>query len=407
MSNEEHKNRLGLRKERIVAFALVVTTFTYYFVTRSVLVEITNNPKVDYLEKLETFATFYAGVAISAITGAISSVKFVKRQTLLRLWVFSGILGSLLLILIDKTASISISILSFILGVTVGFGMPLSMAYFSDMTITENRGKLGGIAWFVTGVSLFVLGFLMSLLGFVSVAQVFAAWFGIILVILYLSRHSISLQDAKIPKLRQILQRRDLFLYLVPWIMFCLINWLEAPIQEDFFGQEFFSIARVTELAISSASALVGGVFADWTGRKRVAISGFVLLGVGYAILGIFPNSMLAWYLYVAFDSVAWGIFSMVFFIVLWGDLAQDMVKEKYYLVGGLPFLLSAFVQVVIEPYIKLISIFAAFSLASFFLFLAVIPLMYAPETLPEKRIRERELKDYIEKAKKIKEKHV
>jgi hypothetical protein len=45
-------------------------------------------------------------------------------------------------------------------------------------------------------------------------------------------------------------------------------------------------------------------------------------------------------------------------------------------------------------------------SIASFFLFLAVIPLFYAPETLPEKEIKERELKGYIEKAKKIKEKH-
>jgi hypothetical protein len=38
---------------------------------------------------------------------------------------------------------------------------------------------------------------------------------------------------------------------------------------------------------------------------------------------------------------------------------------------------------------------------------LAVLPLMYAPETLPEKRIRERELKQYIEKAKRIREKSI
>jgi hypothetical protein len=30
---------------------------------------------------------------------------------------------------------------------------------------------------------------------------------------------------------------------------------------------------------------------------------------------------------------------------------------------------------------------------------------MYAPETLPEKKIKEREMKDYIEKAKKAREK--
>jgi hypothetical protein len=32
--------------------------------------------------------------------------------------------------------------------------------------------------------------------------------------------------------------------------------------------------------------------------------------------------------------------------------------------------------------------------------------LLYAPETLPEKKIRERELKQYIENAKKVKEKY-
>jgi hypothetical protein len=37
---------------------------------------------------------------------------------------------------------------------------------------------------------------------------------------------------------------------------------------------------------------------------------------------------------------------------------------------------------------------------------LAVLPLMYAPETLPEKNIRDRELKIYVEKAQQIKEKY-
>jgi len=38
-------------------------------------------------------------------------------------------------------------------------------------------------------------------------------------------------------------------------------------------------------------------------------------------------------------------------------------------------------------------------TIASFFLFLAVIPLMYAPETLPEKAMKDRDLKSYTEKA--------
>jgi Sec-independent protein translocase protein TatA len=42
------------------------------------------------------------------------------------------------------------------------------------------------------------------------------------------------------------------------------------------------------------------------------------------------------------------------------------------------------------------------FSFASLFLFLAVLPLVYAPETLPEKVMKDRDLKSYLEKAQKI-----
>ena len=41
------------------------------------------------------------------------------------------------------------------------------------------------------------------------------------------------------------------------------------------------------------------------------------------------------------------------------------------------------------------------FSFAAFFLFAATLPLFYAPETLPEKVMKDRDLKSYIENAKK------
>ena len=41
------------------------------------------------------------------------------------------------------------------------------------------------------------------------------------------------------------------------------------------------------------------------------------------------------------------------------------------------------------------------FSFAAFFLFAATLPLFYAPETLPEKIMKDHDLKSYIENAKK------
>jgi len=212
-------------------------------------------------------------------------------------------------------------------------------------------------------------------------------------------------QEPKVPSYLSILSRRDLIFYLVPWIMFCLLNWIESPLLTNLFG-ETYNLIGFVEVIIAGVSALVGGLIADFAGRKRVIIIGFIILGLGYAVLSLISGLRVSWYIYAALDGIAWGMFAAVFFMTLWGDLGGGNQKEKYYVVGGLPYLLGMFMSELVKPYIKVMPLTTAFSLASFFLFLAVLPLMYAPETLPEKRIKERELKGYVEKAKKTKEKY-
>ncbi len=285
--------------------------------------------------------------------------------------------------------------------------MPSCMACFADATMTEHRGSLGGLLAFIFNVCLFGLAVSLGNLAPTARVQAFAVWLSLSLIaLLLLVRKPRESERSKNPRLLSILHERRLALYLMPWIMFCLVNSLEAPILNRFFGPDFFAYVPVAELAIGSLSALIGGLFADRMGRKLIAIIGFALLGLGYAVLGLFPETRMSWFLYVAVDGIAWGMFVVIFFIVVWGDLAGTLIKEKYYLIGGLPFLLSWFVQLVIEPYVEQISIYTAFSLASFLLFLAVIPLMFAPETLPEKNIQQRELRKYADSAKKLKESH-
>jgi MFS family permease len=188
--------------------------------------------------------------------------------------------------------------------------------------------------------------------------------------------------------------------------MFCIINFAEIPILEKVFGVELFSFVQFAEYVFVGIFASVGGIMADVIGRKRVIITGFVMLGIEYAVMSIFAGLSIALYLFMILDGITWGFLFSVFLMTIWGDLGEDYGKEKYYAIGGLPFLLTSFLSILIKPFASVISPTAAFSFASFFLFLAVIPLMFAPETLPEQKIRERELRDYIEKAKKIKEKH-
>jgi hypothetical protein len=119
------------------------------------------------------------------------------------------------------------------------------------------------------------------------------------------------------------------------------------------------------------------------------------------------PQEQISRYLYGAIDGVAGGVFLLMFFLVLWGDLSPQGSREKYYAIGTIFYYLAGVIRQISSPYVVLIPPNAAFSVASFFLFLAVLPLMYAPETLPEKKIRLRQLRGYVEAAKKVREKYL
>ena len=89
--------------------------------------------------------------------------------------------------------------------------------------------------------------------------------------------------------------------------------------------------------------------------------------------------------------------------MAIWGDLSYSASSDKYYAIGVIPFFASKFLELTvgadISKYLGASS--ELFSFGAFFLFLAVLPLIYAPETLPEKSIKDRDLKSYIEKARK------
>jgi hypothetical protein len=265
---------------------------------------------------------------------------------------------------------------------------------------------LGGLSWSAIGVIILLLLFVVATFGVTFSLLMLAAWrlSGFVLFVLLDKKQVVSGSQA-IPSYRKIL-RRDVLLYLLPWLMFSIVNFIEIPLLDSIMGPELTTTLGLIEFVILGIFAVIGGFMADSFGRKRVVITGFVLLGINYALLSVSFGNPISWYLYTFLDGVTWGMFAVVFFMTVWGDLAMDSRKEKYYVLGGLPYLLSGLLPMLVQPYIISVQPTMAFSLASFFLFIAVLPLIYAPETLPEKHVKERDLKNYIEKATKMVEKH-
>ena len=380
---------------------LVINSFVWYILTYVLFTSMVN-PSM----QLGLFAIYNLGIAFSAILGAKFLPK--KRSLYLKMWILVGALStSLLLGLSNDNMLLNTSIVLFF-GASIGVGLPSCLSYFADSTSIEKRGFLGGIIWSAVGFTvltfayLTVLAFQLEPFHLTLLLTIWRLSGGILFLLMDKTNLSVVPQDS--PSYFELIRRREVLLFFLPWVLFSIINFAEVPIIEKYFNVPFVNV-QLIEMAFVGIFAILGGFAADIVGRKRVVITGFVMLGVEYALMSVFASSEFLLYLFIAFDGITWGLLFSVFLTVIWGDLGENYAKEKFYVLGGLPFLLANFLPILLDPFVRGTEIIA-FSFASFFLFLAVLPLMYASETLPEKKIREREIQFYVAKAQAIKQKY-
>jgi MFS family permease len=351
------------------------------------------------------WACYYTAIVGSGIAGSVLSNR-IKRVNFLYAWIILGIVVSLLPALLNISSAIHVLVVSILFGVSFGLGMPSCLAFFADWTQVENRGRIGGIVLLVTnlGAPLFVILFGMFSLPTSSV--ILAVWRGFGLIVFFLKPEKKRVPERKKnSSFKSMLSDKSFILYFIAWLMFCLVDRFETPIQRDFLGDSYDLILLLGPL-IGGLSAFVGGLLSDRIGRKRMLLYSFASLGIAYAIIGITSAPLIAWYLSASVISISTGMMWVLFILILWGDLSQSGSREKYYAVGTIPFFLTNILQLFSAEYVTLIPKTSAFSLAAFFLFIAVLPLLYAPETLPKRKIELRQLKKYLEKAKAVEKKH-
>jgi MFS family permease len=385
---------------------MMVNFFSWFFPLYIFYEGTLRNLLADYSFFEYVIGVFYLSALVFALIGVSLIERTNNRDRILYSWMTLGIVASLLLSFVPIMKNPSyLYFLSFVLGASLGLGFPSLLAYFADCN-ENNRGRRAGFTFFVSGLGIVLGGLATVLLPFIVNVVIFAAWRAVGCVIFLFLRPREKGAVRTDVTFRSILEQKAFLLYFIPWIMYCVINYFEASLLKAFFGPDFSYFVPVSEYAIGGVIAFMGGYISDLIGRKIVIAFAFASLGIGYAILGLFPHNLISWYTYVVVDSISVGIFAFAFFIVIWGEIAADKPKEKYFLLGAMPYLILSYLGIVLQPYIDFISVSSALSLAAFFLFLAILPLMYAPETLPEKQIKDRELRRYVEKAKKVKGKY-
>jgi len=401
-----------LKKRFSIASSLLVNVLIWYYIVSRMISTLLANFAATEMQVLHVWVIYYIGVVGFGVVGSVLSERITKR-TLLQGWIIFGVVASCLPMLIGSSLGLFLFV-SFFLGGVFSFGMPSCLAFFAENTQIENRGKKSGVIFLTTNLvaAFFMIAFQAINYELIYIALMAAAWRGLGLVVFLWIRaeEEEKMYIIKKTSFSFILKNRAFVTYIVTWLLFCLVDRSERPILMSFFGADLYSHLLLFEPIIGSISAVMGGMLADFMGRKRVAIYGFVALGLAYAVLGIIPNSLTSIYVYIVMDAIGGGILWVIFILVLWGDLASHHAKEKYYFIGSMPFFVTNIIRYLIPAVLTIeerISLaYATFSIASFFLFLAVVPLMYAPETLPERLIRRRELRRYVEKAKRLREKY-
>lgn len=395
------------RKDFSVIFILLFNVFAWFYMTLTIidsLVSVLSTPDANLI----IWGAYYVAIIGSGIVGSILSSR-INRLNLLYLWIILGVVTSSLLALLSNFTVIQVLIVCVLLGVSFGLGMPSCLAYFADSTLVENRGRIGGIILLTTNLCapLFAISFKMFSLGVNSL--ILAIWRGSGLIVFFLRPEEKNAPEMKKNiSFKKVLNNRSFFLYFIAWFLFCFIDRFEKEIfttREGLLDPDFYRFMLMIGAAIGSLFAFIGGLLCDWIGRKRVVIYGFIASGLAYAIIGIYPM-IISWYVYSVVDGIAAGILWVTFWLVVWGDLSQSGSREKYYAIGEIPFFLTSIIQLLSAGFIKEIPAASAFSLASVFLFLAVLPILYAPETLPQKKIELRRLRKYVETARKVKEKY-
>ena len=392
-----------VQKDSFIVLILLFNAFTWYSGVLVALAHMLDSISTTTSYGAVFWVVHFLAICFAALVGSSFPNQLVGRRIFVSLWMLLGVLSSLAPIIVG-TSSISVALFFVLLGVAFGLGMPSCLAFYADSTVIEKRGRLAGVIFFAVSIGLFLFAIIMPLFRLIEQMLILGAWRGVGLIGFLASKErNGDEKERKNPSYATIFHDKGFRLYLIAWVMFCLVNYLTQPI----YPSDIVRSSALIAIIITSFFALLGGLATDLVGRKRVVITGFLMLGFGYAILGIFRGNLASYYMFTMVEGIAWGMLGPVFLLTIWGDLSENMLSEKYYTIGSLPYFLSGLVTRIVAPYIsQVIPISATFSFASLFLFLAVFPLLLAPETLPEKKIELRRLRKYVEKAKKVKEKH-
>ncbi len=351
---------------------------------------------IGYGYSLAFLSMLFLTSIISMFLGAIFRKKIQKKVHLG--WNLLGVLFATL-IFFRLEGIFGLIIYSILGGLAAGLCIPDVICHLLEITNFENRGAISGI--YIFSIYLLII---------VSSTAISSA-FDLALFLLVLKVVSILLISFRPIKKAEIEEpafvRHPLrvpLLYMFVWFIFLLVDVIVSNMAlQRLTPNEIFWI-NLESVILGLSAMIIGGAIADNVGRRKLIIFAYLYLGIEYSFISLSSGDLIR---YTFIDGVAWGVLSTLFLLVIWGDVGSIRARPVYAATALTIGIASIYFKNIIPLFGSLYDLTQAFPLTSIFLFLSVVITSFLlPETLPEKVIQSKELRDYIETAKKIREKY-
>jgi len=346
-------------------------------------------------------AVFLFCIVMFALIGSHIGEKYDRRKLLIAYTAF-GVFSTALAWVFQGTIASLFSI--GLVGTSFGLSFPVVMAYMKDCTAVDERARISGIVVFLSFVVAMLATAIASSTSFVGIIllSIILRSLGFLALIL----DPCGRIGGKKYTWRKILTYKQFDFYILPFLMFTILSGLlyliDIPKTAAFNSAS--SIGNILHLAGTGVFALIGGFVADRIGRRKPIMVGLVMLGISTAILG-YELSPLTWTIFLGISGFAWGIVFVIYFAIP-GDLAFRGSEERFYALGTIiPFIAYMSIQGPAQIIGWRLQANWIFPVLTIILFVTLIPLVYATETLPESKILERQLEKHIKKVGELVEK--
>jgi hypothetical protein len=383
-----------LSKRNLAAFAIPGCSFFAWYNVLSYRI-------LSYIvgESNETFLSWYGSLFFSMSFGTMLAcflMQRVSKTSLVATWSLFSSVGTILITLIPNT-TLRIAIF-LLLGAVFGIGLLAFLAFFWEKTVAWERGRMSGLIGFIS-LLIFPLVYVSVENPDFSVTLILSVILNsAIMAVRFLHPKRETVQSGR-RDLEKYTEKRTVLLYTIPWLAFSVINTTLGKTISFHVLNQFnpTSVALLVTIQFvgGSIGALLGGLMADFVGRRLSLATGLVLYGVSSAISGL-AQSYEPFLLSHIGIGLTWGIFLTLYLFVVWGDLANVETRLRMYSIGLVIYYSATGVGSFFGSQFSNIPLTVASIISCLVIFLSNIPLLFAPELLPQdfrERIR---LKSYL-----------